>query len=135
MRTRVRVVQSIIAMLIVATAMASAQDKASDKRFRADYWTATGAAMAMTAGDAATTLTLIGPGKRCVAEGWSPWELGRQPRPARTIAMLAGEVTVAAAAGWILHRRGHGRWLWLAPLVYVAAIHGRGMVHNLENCR
>ena len=98
------------------------------------YWTAVGVAAGLTAMDAGTTLTLIGPNRGCTVEGWSPGLYGRHPQAARVIPLMAGQVTAAALLAYEARRHRCSRRFWVIPLIAVGA-HAHGAIHNLQVCR
>jgi hypothetical protein len=101
------------------------------------YWTAVGVAAGFTAADAATTLVMVQPHNRCNAEVGSPLLFGREPKPARTIAVMA--VTTMGAALLSRKLRKEGRWglrrLWWSPLAVAAIMHADGTFNNVIVCR
>lgn len=111
-------------VLLIMVAASKAQD--AERIATPSYWTAVSATTSLVAADAVTTLRIPN-----ATERFSPWLYGQHPRPARTVAVMAGEDLFAALAAYEL-KKHHSR-LWAAPLAYMGFVHGRGMIFNLTH--
>lgn len=129
----------IAAILFVITASVcwAQEPKIQTRIANSAYWTAAGAAIGATTADIITTNLMVGRGHGCDIEGSNPGIYGRQPRPARTIAVMSAEVGIAAFVSYQAkkHLRGKVARLWSAPLVYIASMHANGAIHNVSVCR
>src|ERR1700752_3393314 len=70
-------------------------ERISTHKFDVAYWTVIGTASLGVALEAYTTLSLIGPGKRCNPEVESPTLYGRYPTAPRTIAVMGTQLGAA----------------------------------------
>ena len=125
---------------LLAAESASAQQIAEpvrDRKFEIAYWAAAGAASAAVAFDAYTTLSSIGPGKRCNVEVESPALYGRVPTPARTVAVMGSQLGAAILLSRKLQRRARGKAARSLTLLLAAsnAVHFAGAIHNERLCR
>ena len=131
-RSRAKVV-----LLAMAVSSIPALAQQESPRFDSTYWSAFSAASVAVVLDAYTTITTIGPGKRCTVEGASPELYGRVPKPPRTFAVMGAELAASAIVSRKLRRRfpsGTMRLLALAPLAANGS-HLQGAIHNWTYCR
>ncbi|MGH9494053.1 MAG: hypothetical protein ACRD3B_03575 [Candidatus Sulfotelmatobacter sp.] len=106
-------------------------------KFEIVYWTALGTASLGVALDAYTTLSSIGPGKRCNAEVTAPRLYGRVPTAGRTIAVMGAQLGTAIFLSQQLrhHVRGKAARSLTLFLVSANSVHFAGAIHNERFCR
>jgi hypothetical protein len=140
LRYRFRVaLPGLLLPAVLAASAASAQQIAepvSSRRLDVAYWTVLGTATAGVAFDAYTTLSSIGPGKRCNAEVESPALYGRVPTPARTVAVMGAQLASAIFLSRQLRHHTRSRTARRAALLLASAnaVHFAGAIHNQRIC-
>jgi hypothetical protein len=109
----------------------------SSHKFDVAYWTVLGAASFGVAFDAYTTVSSIGPGKRCNVEIESPVLYGRVPTTGRTVAVMGVQLGSAIFLSGKLRRHSRGKAVRRFALLLAAAntVHLAGAIHNERVCR
>lgn len=126
-----------ILLALESTSAQQTAEASSNRKFDVAYWTVLGAASAAVAFDAYTTISTIGPEKRCPVEVESPLLYGRVPTPARTAAVMGAQMGTAFFLSRQLRRHSRGktgrRLAWL--LASANVVHLAGAIHNERLCR
>jgi len=96
------------------------------------YWTAVGAASALTGWDAQSSQAGYSRNPYCQEIG-TAWLYGARPSAEREWLTMSGEVVASSAVSYLL-KRHHRRW-WIVPLVWTASVHAHGAISNtLHSC-